>query len=426
MGALRLFTVLLVVLLLALTGAVALARQESPRREWLRLLTESPTGYDYYLLNVETGERTHLASLNELQLNAQRYSGRGPNSFTGGQPYGYGMGGSSNMVRSYGGSGWRQRRLASLIGQYETMTLPGGRSLLVRQDVSAPTRLYEVGLERAFTNSNGLRSLLSTQSPDGEWLYFTEGIDWYHELFRIRPDGSGLQAMFPTATRFRNFTWTPDGQWLVYTAGPRGSMDIYRSRADGSDLENLTHAPGNDRFSAWTPDGQWMIFQTEREGYQQIYAMRPDGSQTHRIGSGSEISDWFEGWTPDGKWMLVSSGDYYYSNALYKMRPDGSDRQILSDTGEVHDFVFVWEIGDAQILYYGGQYSGSTDVYRMAPDGTGAENLTNTAWRNDWIIGWVIAPTLGWRGPVIGMLSLGLLSLVVQHHRRRADGPEFE
>jgi hypothetical protein len=412
MRALKCLVVFSAALFIFLLSGLAVARQPAARVEWLRVLTENRTGYDYYLLNVTSGAQMALATLNDLQLTTRRFSGQSPytGSFSSGQPYYYSSGG---FYQGYYGSGWRQRRLAGLIASYDTLTLADGRALLVRRGRTTSSDLYDLGLERAFPAAAATRrDLLVTTAPAGDWLYFTSGIDWTHELYRVRPDGRDLQRLSAGAMRYQGFTWSADGQWLYYSAGPRGDSDIFRLHADGTGLKNLTQAPGNDRFSAWSPDGKWLYFETQREGHQQLYRMRPDGSQLHNV-TQTHLNEWFEGWTPDGQWIVLSSNPEYgaYSTILYRMHPDGSERQVLSDGGPTKAYFFVWEVSDTHILYYMGHQGNSPDIYRMNADGTQPQKLTDTPWRTDWIIGWIVAPDKGLHWPVLGLVGLGLLGL---------------
>ena len=61
-----------------------------------------------------------------------------------------------------------------------------------------------------------------------------------------------------------NPVWSPDGQWIVFTSERNGSADLYRMRPDGSGLEQLTRDPAYDDQAAFSPDGNRLAFVTTR------------------------------------------------------------------------------------------------------------------------------------------------------------------
>jgi Tol biopolymer transport system component len=79
-------------------------------------------------------------------------------------------------------------------------------------------------------------------SPDGQWIAF-----WREDnLFKIRPDGSGLiQLTFLTAEgdwMENSGPWTPDGQYLVAAAKVNGVKGLYAIPSDGSGMLSLLAA----------------------------------------------------------------------------------------------------------------------------------------------------------------------------------------
>jgi Tol biopolymer transport system component len=60
------------------------------------------------------------------------------------------------------------------------------------------------------------------------------------QIYRIRPDGSGLQGLTEGALAYSNLDWSPDGEWLIFVKTVDDTNQIFRIRADGSSLEQLT------------------------------------------------------------------------------------------------------------------------------------------------------------------------------------------
>lgn len=129
-------------------------------------------------------------------------------------------------------------------------------------------------------------------SPNGRELVYRRGaaqgrglaiVDVLTGVIRPLTDGTA-EDNFPV--------WSPDNQWIAFTSKRNGDYDVYRVRPDGSGLTRLTTTPGNDAHLAWSSDGQWIAFSTAREWfkdeallhhynpqpYGEIAVMRPDGS----------------------------------------------------------------------------------------------------------------------------------------------------
>jgi Tol biopolymer transport system component len=53
---------------------------------------------------------------------------------------------------------------------------------------------------------------------------------------------------------------TGDGAWIALTSERNGSADIYRVHPDGSGLERLTDSPACDDHAAFSPDGRQIVF----------------------------------------------------------------------------------------------------------------------------------------------------------------------
>jgi Tol biopolymer transport system component len=72
-------------------------------------------------------------------------------------------------------------------------------------------------------------------SPDGAWIAFWgDGL-----IYRIRPDGGDLQPITNGTGTVLTFLWSPDSQWIVFDVRDGSEPEIYRIRADGSAIEAL-------------------------------------------------------------------------------------------------------------------------------------------------------------------------------------------
>src|SRR6266540_30233 len=60
--------------------------------------------------------------------------------------------------------------------------------------------------------------------------------------------------------------WAPDGASIVFTSDRHGSADLFRVKPDGSGMESLTDDPSYDDQAAFSPDGRQLVFVSSRGG----------------------------------------------------------------------------------------------------------------------------------------------------------------
>jgi len=107
-------------------------------------------------------------------------------------------------------------------------------------------------------------------SPDGEWIWFNSergsSTPGHAQLFRMRPDGSGVEQL----TTDERVNWfphvSPDGSTVVYVSFPPGTLGhpadldviIRRLGADGTgtDLVSLFGGQGTINVPSWAPDSR--------------------------------------------------------------------------------------------------------------------------------------------------------------------------
>jgi TolB protein len=100
--------------------------------------------------------------------------------------------------------------------------------------------------------------------------------------------------------------WSPDGDWIAFSRsddpiyGGRGTTlrhDIFVVRPDGTGLRRLTRHAGANFWPAWSPDGKRIVFGSDRKhtDLMDIYVMNANGSGQKRLTKGTvdnESPDW--------------------------------------------------------------------------------------------------------------------------------------
>ncbi|HEY3295210.1 MAG TPA: hypothetical protein VGL38_07215 [bacterium] len=86
-----------------------------------------------------------------------------------------------------------------------------------------------------------------------------------------RDGGNQRQVTNLHATSFCPYM-SPDGNWIIFTStygdslskGGMPNFDLYRIHPDGSGLERITTSPVFDGFPMWSYDGKWLLFASNR------------------------------------------------------------------------------------------------------------------------------------------------------------------
>ena len=140
-------------------------------------------------------------------------------------------------------------------------------------------------------------------SPDGSQIVYTR--DPYEAG---RPQGTSVYVVDADGTNERRLTdpslpmgeaaWSPDGAWIVmasyplfeYGTAPEPS-NLYRIRPDGTGLEQLTFNSGSDpraTIPSFSPDGAWIVFTSVTATGRDLAAIPADGGGVVVLVAGSE------------------------------------------------------------------------------------------------------------------------------------------
>ena len=85
-------------------------------------------------------------------------------------------------------------------------------------------------------------------------------------LFIADADGGSERPLVGLGEIDYDPVWSPDGPSIVFTSDRNGSADLYRVKPDGTGLERLTDSPAYDDQAAFSPDGKQLVFVTTRNG----------------------------------------------------------------------------------------------------------------------------------------------------------------
>jgi Tol biopolymer transport system component len=287
-------------------------------------------------------------------------------------------------------------------------------------------------------------------SPDGQYIAFETTKDGVMQIFKIKPNGSGLvQLTFGKEGSFSP-SWSPDGQYIAFAASKDNVLQIFKIKSDGSGLVQLTLSNSNGDEPMWSPDGKNIMFtfsnpdildSTGIPGAPQIYIMNSDGTGIHRLAvkakpentimTGSYQKDGLiavqepitfyafsnyvvnpDGiiqkqfpefstesliaWSPDGEFFAYApSRRTPGCFGVIVMKFDQSEQKCLVDQ-QPNSSVYFSQVSwspDGKYIMFSSNLNGDYDLYVIRPDGSGLIQLTNTPKGEDWAVWWAMSLT---------------------------------
>ena len=199
-------------------------------------------------------------------------------------------------------------------------------------------------------DGSGLRRITDASSLNAgtlallSWLPRDEGLlllahrDSSWQLYRIKPDGSGLSAFPRPATAIGSVegALSPDGSRIVFVNEiDRSHHQLFARNVDGTNVRQLTHSTGrvwSDRNPAWSPDGRFITFDSIRDttGAGEMYRINADGTGERRLTTSSPVNNAGSHWSPDGRhllWGQVANRRGF----LVESDPDGGNFRKIAD-----------------------------------------------------------------------------------------------
>ncbi len=197
------------------------------------------------------------------------------------------------------------------------------------------------GNARQLTSMGG-PVLFPSTSHDGRWVYFTAYGKEGPSIFRIAPDGSGMQRITTAGDEVFPLP-SPDGRWVYFTRQRSGSPRPARVPADGGESKNIDAA--YFRPTGVSADGQQLLGiawdDTRRRA--SLATLAVDGG-TARLLPDAPVTALL---TPDGKSYIYTDRAGDSEKVLVRPTAGGPARQVGPP---VRDFVGAVAISrDGQI-----------------------------------------------------------------------------
>jgi TolB protein len=182
-------------------------------------------------------------------------------------------------------------------------------------------------------------------------------------LFIADADGKNEKRLVTVGESDSSPALSRNGQWVAFTSEKMGQSDIYRIHPDGTGLEQLTNDPACDDQAALSPDGNTLAFMSTRgNGHSNIWLLDIPSKKIRNL-TDSTSGNFRPAWSPDGRWIAFTSDrdydpgtipmhwEHMQSTGIFIVHPDGTGLRRITRMGGVAGSP-AWSADGKWILYY--------------------------------------------------------------------------
>lgn len=241
-------------------------------------------------------------------------------------------------------------------GEYASKDVPGGVSATpvigaiysIGSDGTGLKKIVHLGKNTDFPNV----------SPDGKWVYFQSNASGHSQIYRCRPDGSGLSNLTEGERLGKSwkdaygYVLSADGQKMLYTVHDGNTGRVALANPDGTEPRLIAPHLGYIYMGALSPTSDRAVFSGPARGYRLLLANLPDGKPIEL--TPQHPDSFVPQFTPDGATIVFLRRD----GDIYRVDADGKNLRRLTEGNRYVEFKLSSK-----------DQHGSTDGPSVSPDG---------------------------------------------------------
>lgn len=225
-----------------------------------------------------------------------------------------------------------------------------------------PARGAVVGTPSFLTQGLKRYAFFSLAPDEQSFVYLARG-EPQQDLFTADLSGTPLQRLTDDVAQDIVPRWSPNGQWIAFLSDRSGKYEIWKVRPDGSGLAQMTHEPDREVIApVWSPDSSKLLYQIRNVNSYVIDANKAGSEQPPNRLPGEAPPgfipwDWspnsklLVGWQPltDGRAIVVYSFDeqryqrFVTEVGSYPIWLNDNQRVLFREGGSL--FVLDWLTG---------------------------------------------------------------------------------
>jgi Tol biopolymer transport system component len=184
---------------------------------------------------------------------------------------------------------------------------PNGRRIAFESDRSGTIEIWVCDVDGSnvlqLTSFGGVQAGTPRWSPDGGLIAFDSRLGGESNIYTVDPAG-GVPAKLNIDVSGNSMpSWSPDGKWIYFTQGDdTGEPSVWRVPSQGGHAVQLASAPATTALAS--PDGQYVYFFRKKK----LWRMVANGSSPEEVRGMPELS--FQGI----EWFPSKAGIYFMSH----------------------------------------------------------------------------------------------------------------
>lgn len=238
--------------------------------------------------------------------------------------------------------------------QIYTMNTDGSQVKMVSTGKGRTTcSFFFQSMKKIVYSSTHLGSPECPPNPD-----FSKGYVWpiysSFDIFRAKPDGSGVKRLTTTPGYDAEATISRDGKSIVFTSMRDGDLNIYTMDRNGKNVKRLTTALGYDGGPFFSPNGKQIVY------------------RSYHPKTEAEIARYKDRLAND----LIEPNNF----EIWVMNADGTDKRQVTKFGDA-SFAPYFHPSGKKIIFASNHFADDErkrnfDILMVNIDGTGLERIT--------------------------------------------------